>query len=176
MLLELSHAIHAMVTAADLRSIERRQRPAQEICWVKQPYESNAFECTTYFDEYVLNITNQTFAEQLLYPYSQLQDDWDGQGAFAPTPMVIKNCVTLLSKLPSRILWDLDPEDGITVNLNGTLGFEWISGGNKVIVDVGEETMTIVKKVNGEYSGDDNCEIVFDGALASSFSLAGVYA
>jgi len=59
-----------------------------------------------------------------LLRWRHLQDDWDGEGALAPSPAVVDQAILIVQTL--RAL-DAPPPDRIFPSTNGTIYFEWFT-------------------------------------------------
>jgi hypothetical protein len=94
-----------------------------------------------------------------------------------PTDLVKQNLTNLLSELPEYVLYALDLYDGLVICPNGTIGLEWLVDVNKLWVEIGEDSMTIMFRRSAEgvncYDCKDNCLISYN-TLEHYFHLLGL--
>lgn len=57
-----------------------------------------------------------------LHGFGELADDWDGQGASAPTAELLQSALTLAHKLSEQ---GVEAPSCVVVGVNGTVIFEW---------------------------------------------------
>jgi len=57
-----------------------------------------------------------------LTAFRSLQDDWDGDGAVAPSGELVDGAVALARSLREQ---EVEPPDRIVAGVNGTIFFEW---------------------------------------------------
>jgi len=108
-----------------------------------------------------------------LIGYLSVEDDWDGYGGIPPTPTVILNIRNILNEIPIEVLLKTD-EDNMCINPNGTVGMDFESGTSKTTIDVGEYSMTVMYRKNGEYVGFDKCRIGYCEEMKTSFKETGI--
>lgn len=54
----------------------------------------------------------------------QLEDNWDGEGAVAPSPAVVESAVRLAKTLQAK---EYPPAGRVIATVNGTISFEWLT-------------------------------------------------
>ena len=96
-----------------------------------------------------------TVVERRIIELSNVGNDWDGYGGFAPTPLVITNTKQFLQNLPTKYLLTID-EDSIYPNPNGTISIKWTSKFGKVVIEVGNKTAAFFSFVNNKYDQGEN--------------------
>lgn len=147
-----------------------RSRSPIHIEWVMPNSTSSENNVISYYETLFQSTSAKRSAEDILSKYNCLVDNWDGYGALAPTQSVIKNSISFLSSLPQKVLKNLDCDDNITPNPNGTLSFEWVNEDHKIYIEIGDEKMNIFSLYNDHYTGYDGCEISYEGVLESLFA------
>lgn len=93
---------------------------------------------------------NLVSLKEIINAFSNLENNWDGCGGFAPSNIVIKNAIHILTHLPFKVFKNFDSED-IFPNPNGTISMEWRNVNNVVGLEIGKDYAVYFSVINSKF-------------------------
>lgn len=73
-----------------------------------------------------------------------LKDNWDGEGALAPTQSILDTVRRVLKSFAGIV-----PLPEVTANVNGTVSIEWEYGADYASVEIGASTFAFIMRARG---------------------------
>ncbi len=103
-----------------------------------------------------ISLSSYLLINKRLDDIRNLENNWDGYGAYHPSPLIISKTEKFISLLSHHnYLAYLDP-DLIYPNPNGTITIEFETDTILISLEIGEKTANYFAQLNGEYHISEN--------------------